>query len=1204
MPARDLAFTHLHVHSDYSLLDGTCRLKDLTAKAAHLGMPAVAITDHGVLYGLISFQQACKDAGIKPIFGCEVYLAPGSHTERAGKPGADLGHLVLLAENETGYRNLLKLVSISHLDGFYYKPRIDKELLARYHEGLIALGGCLQGEVAQLLTQGRAKEAREAAANYRDIMGAGNFFIEIMDHGIPEQKKVNPQLIRLAGDMKIPLIASNDVHYLNREDAEAHDILLCIQTNSVRDDPKRMRFHGDQFYFKTPEEMAALFPDLTQAMTNTVEIAERCNVTIPTGGMILPEFPVPIAGMSKIDYLRKLCIEKLPERFPKQAPEVTERLEKELDVVSRRGIEAFILIAWDIMDFAHKNDILVGPGRGSAAGVLMLYILGVTELNPMHFGLPFERWINLERLSMPDIDCDFEPSRRGEVIQYIAGKYGSDHVAQIITFGTIGARQAIRDAGRVLRIPIPELDRISKRIAFNQSLSEFLAADGEIRKEQEANPTLRHLFDTARTIEGLARHASTHAGGVVISPQPLTELVPLQRPTGGVEAKHQKQGNGEEKAALQAMTQFDMDGIAAVGLAKMDVLGLRTLGVIRDTLKMIEQARGKKLDMASLPLDDRATYELLSRGDTNAVFQLESAGMKQVLHDLRPDRFDDIVAVVALYRPGPMAQIPNYISGKHGRRKVTYLRPELEPILAETYGIIVYQEQVMEIARRLAGFSLGKADALLKAMSKKKRELMASLEAEFLKGAKDRGTTEKIAREIFQQMNDFAGYGFNKAHSACYALSAYQTAYLKANYPPEYLAAQLSSMMDNKEKSTALMEECRRMKIEVLPPDINDSEAGFSVQKGKVRFGLAAIKHLGNNSIEAILSARASGGPFINYSDFCRRLPAGSINRSGLEVLAKSGALAALGMNRAATVATISSGMIPGKANLVPSTQGSLFGDEAEISGEGLISDGPTGMNIPEYPLSELLKMEKELLGLYLSDHPLNAVKDMLEQCVTAGIAGLAEHIGGEVVIGGILTSLRRHTDRSGRAMAFITVEDFTAVAETTIFSEPYERCRSAIEQGAIVLAKGRVEAPQNYTEGEEAVPKMIVNDIVLLTDIKGRDRMRRAKNGAPRQQRLNNFGGPAAKPAAPVARPAAPVSPEPKGTVHIRCLSSSQESLEQIRQLIKQNPGPTPVFLHIKNGEGEQVLNLGQGFTVRVTKLLLERFEELLGREMAWLEE
>jgi len=1211
--ARGPSFAHLHVHSEYSLLDGSCRLRDLAARAAQLRLPALALTDHGVLYGLIPFLGACQEAGIKPIFGCEVYLAPGSRFDRSGhaggrfaeanKPAGEFRHLLLLAENQVGYHNLLKLVSASHLEGFYYKPRVDRELLSLHGEGLIGLSACLHGEIPALLASGQLEEARRLAGEYREILGAENFFLEIMDHGLPEQKAVNPQLVQLARETGIPLAASNDVHYLHQSDAEAHDVLLCIQTNSARDDPKRLRFQGDQFYLKSAEEMEALFSAHPEALANTVRIAERCNATLPTGEMILPEYPVP-EGHSMDSYLKALCLERLPQRYPKAAPELRRRLDKELDIIARRGLAAFILIAWDLMEYARKNGILVGPGRGSAPGALVLYLLGVTQLDPLRFGLPFERWTNLERLSLPDIDCDFEPSRREEVIQYVASKYGPERVAQIITFGTIGARQALRDAGRVLRIAIPEVDRICKRIGPTQSLAEFLGEDAEVRAESEINPSLRQLLDTARAIEGLARHASTHAGGVVIAPQPLTELVPLQRPTGTSEAREGRQDKREEQGPLRAMTQFDMDAISAVGLPKMDLLGLRTLGVLKETLRLTEKGRRRKIDLATLSLDDHPTYELLSRGETHGLFQLESAGMKQVLRELRPDRFEDIVAVVALYRPGPMAQIPNFIAGKHGQRPITYLHPGLEPILSETYGIIVYQEQVMEIARQLAGFSLGKADALLNAMRKKRRDLMASLEEEFVRGSKSRGVSEKIAREIFQQMSDFAGYGFNKAHSACYALSAYQTAYLKANFPEEYMAAQLSSVMDNKDKLSALVQECRRMGVEVLPPEINLSEEGFTVEKSGIRFGLAAIKHLGSNAIRAILSARQAG-PFQSYADFCRRLPAGSVNRTGLEVLAKSGALSSLGMTRAALVAAIGAGMAPGKAAAVPAGQESLFGEQFESTGTGLLCEGPPGPPCQEYPLAQLLAMEKELLGLYVSDHPLNSVRPVLEQYITTTVAGLAESAG-EAILGGIITALRRHTDRAGRPMAFATLEDFSAGVELTIFADAYSRCRQALEAGAVVLVRGRVETAAPGEEGEEGVPRMVVSDIVLLSDLKGRERLRRRNSLPPRRSR--NGTAEAIPAPSPFARPSALESPaaaagEGRPTVHIRLSSPPAIALEEVKRLLRQYSGPAPVLLHLDCGAGRQTLKLGREFGVQPTEIFVKRLEAVLGEKTVWLE-
>jgi len=1191
--ARGPNFAHLHVHSEYSLLDGTCRLRDLAHRAAQLGQPAVALTDHGVLHGLITFQKHCQEAGVKPIFGCEVYTTPGSRFTRAGKPSGELRHLVLLAENDIGLRNLLKIVSASHLEGFYYKPRTDWDLLERHHEGLIALSACLQGEIPGLLLQGRNAEARELAGRYQELFGKGNFYLEVMDHGIPEQKAANAAVIALAKELDIPLIASNDAHYLNQSDAEAQDVLLCIQTNSARDDPKRLRFHGDQFYLKSGEEMAELFGDYPEALANTLLIAERCNTGIKTGGMILPNYPVP-EGFEVDSYLKHLCLERLPQRYAHPGPELRKRLDTELDIIAKRGMAAFILIAWDLIEYARQHDILVGPGRGSAAGALVLYVLGVTQVDPIRFGLPFERWTNLERISLPDIDCDFEPVRREEVIQYIVSRYGPERVAQIITFGTIGARQALRDAGRVLRVPIPEVDRICKRIGPLQSLGEFLAEDGEIRKESEKDPALHQLLTTATAIEGLARHASTHAGGVVISRDPLVELAPLQRISG---AQESKDGAANGAAPMRAMTQFDMDSVSALGIPKMDVLGLRTLGVLRETLELVEKSRSKVLDLSQLPLDNRAAFELLGRGETNGLFQLESEGMKQVLRDLRPDRFDDIVAVVALYRPGPMAQIPNYISGKHGQRKVTYLHPKLEPILAETYGIIVYQEQVMEIARQLAGFSLGKADSLLNAMRKKKRELMESLEEEFIKGAKGQGVNEKVAKETFKQMSDFAGYGFNKAHSACYAISAYQTAYLKANYPAEYVAAQLSSVMENKDKMAALIQEARRMGVEVLPPDINESEERFSVQQNRIRFGLAGIKHLGNNAIRAILAERAAG-PFKNYEDFCRRIPASIINRTGMEVLAKSGAFESFGANRASLLEAINNGILPGKGATVAAGQSSLFGEEESSVGMLVANNGLP--QVLEFPLTEMLAMEKDLLGLYLSDHPLNSVKEVLPQFTSSTVAGLAEKIGGEEVVGGVLMGIRRHTDRSGRAMAFATLEDFTGVLEMTLFADVFTRCGKALESGAIVLAKGRAEVTSSTPgeDGETASAKMIVSDLVLLTDIKGREQIRRRGNGNSRPG-LNRT-----KPTPPAAKASPTPAPKPPtGKLHIRMAATENCALEEIKRLIRQHAGPAAVLLHLDCGPGSQILKLGPAFRVQPTETLVQSLEQVLGKESAWLE-
>jgi len=903
-------FAHLHVHTEYSLLDGACRIDDLAARAAQFGLAGLAITDHGSLYGTIPFYKACHKAGVKPIIGCEVYVAPRTRFDREGKLDADLRHLVLLAENETGYRNLMGLVSDANVEGFYYKPRVDRELLARYSEGLIALSACLSGEIPTLISQGRDEEARELAGQYRDLFGPERFYLELQDSGLPEQPPVNAALVKLAKDLNLGLVATNDVHYTNREDAKIHDVLLCVQTNSTVEDPDRMRFATDQFYLRSPQEMADLFSSHPEAIAATAEIADRCRLELKFGSVVLPDFQVP-DGHTADSYLRELCFERLPQRYPGSPAVARERLEYELGVIKQRDLSTYILIVWDIMRYAKESGILVGPGRGSAPSSVILYLLGVTGVDPIRFGIPFERFIHLERISMPDVDCDFEDARRDEVIKYIADRYGSEHVAQIITFGTMGPRLSVRDAGRAMNVPIPDVDRIAKQIDASRSIEESVKNNPDLKREYEDNTTVRNLLQTAMGIEGLVRHASTHAAGVVISKEPLKRVVPLQRST---------EGDG-------VTTQFDMDAVPEVGLLKMDVLGLRTLTVIKHASELIQQSQGISIDFEQIPIDDPITFELLSRGDTAGVFQLESSGMRQVVTELKPDCLEDVIALVALYRPGPMARIPDYVAGKHGTRKITHLHPALEPILQETYGVIVYQEQVMEIARQLAGLSMGSAEMLLRAMSKKKHDAMAALRKDFLEGANNNHIPRKVAEEIFRQMAEFAGYGFNKAHSASYAINAYQTAYLKAHYPAEFMAAQLTSLMDDKDKVFAYVQECRRMGIEVLPPDINTSEAGFTVEEGAIRFGLAAVKHVSHTAVEALAAERAENGPFRDSYDLCSRLEPGKLNKTGLDSLARAGAIASPGASRGQIIAAVDQALEWGTAHVSEIVEGTKQGE-------------------------------------------------------------------------------------------------------------------------------------------------------------------------------------------------------------------------------------------------------------------------------------
>jgi DNA polymerase-3 subunit alpha len=1235
------------VHTEYSLLDGACRVEEVAKAAAQFGLAGVALTDHGVLYGTIPFYKACQSAGVKPLIGCEVYVAPRTRFDREGKVDANLRHLLLLAENETGYRNLMALVSDANIEGFYYKPRVDRELLEPYCDGLIGLSACLSGEVPALILQDREDEARELAGQYRDLFGPGNFYFELQQNGIPEQDRVNGELLRMAADLGIDLVATNDVHYTRREDARTHDVLLCVQTNATVDDSDRLRFATDQFYLRSPEEMQQLFGEHPQALANTVAIAERCQVELSFGDAVLPDFEVP-KGQTADSYLRQSCFERLPERYPDAPDAVKERLEYELDVIRQRGLSTYVLITWDIMRFAREQGILVGPGRGSAPGSVTLYLLGVTGVDPLALRIPFERFINPERLSMPDVDMDFEDVRRDEVIRYITDKYGSEHVAQIITFGTMGPRLAARDAGRAMNVPIAEVDRIAKQIDAARPIAQSVESNPDLRREYEENATVRKLLDTAMGIEGLARHASTHAAGVVISKEPLKRVVPLQQST---------EGDG-------VTTQFDMDAVTDVGLLKLDVLGLRTLSVFRRALELIELSRGEQIDLDAIPLDDAATFDLLGRGETAGVFQLESAGMRQVVTELRPDRLDDIIALVALYRPGPMARIPEYIGGKHGSREITYLHPRLEPILEETYGVIVYQEHVMEIARALAGFSMGAADTLLNAMRKKKRDDMATLRVDFLEGAERNSIPHATAERIFDQMADFAGYGFNKAHSASYAINAYQTAYLKTHYPAEFMAAQLTSIMDDKDKVASYVQECRRMGIEVLAPDVNASQVGFSVEEGKVRFGLAAVKHVSRIAVDAISAGRAADGPFVDVYELCSRLEPGKLNKLALESLARAGALSSLPGSRAQHVAAMDQALEWGARVYRDrqTGQASLF---ASPEGGGMMQ--PPSPPLPaaaEFPQSELLAMERDRLGAYLSGHPLSAVNARLSSITTATLSDVTEGVAAdEVVVGGIIAATRKRVTRTGRLMAFFTLEDASGVAEATLLPDAYEKFGASLTEQAIVVVRGRVELDDRWREERESGGRrrLLAEHMALLEDEEAVTQLRYAapptnsRNGRNGRSARNGGAGPNGQPVGngqpgrngqpvgngqpgrngqpvgngqpgrngqPVgngrarreavasegaAVPAAAASEgtlEGRGRVHIRVPDrAAPAAVGRLKEVLGQFHGDTEVLLHIGLGEGERRVRLGPDYAVASGEGFTAAVQRLLGDDAVWLE-
>ncbi|MCR4419844.1 MAG: DNA polymerase III subunit alpha [Clostridia bacterium] len=1039
-------FVHLHLHSEYSLLDGACRLEKVVAEAARQNMPALAITDHGVMYGVADFYRLARQHGVKPILGAEVYVARRSRFHRQGQQEESPFHLVLLARDYTGYQNLLRLVSRAYLEGFYYKPRVDRELLAEHREGLIALSACLAGEIPALFLKGREEEAAAAAAWYREVFGPENFYLELQDHDLAEQKRANRFLIELSRRLDLPLVATNDVHYLRREDAALHDVLLCIQTGKTLEDSKRLEFPTQEFYFKTPEEMAALFAEVPEALTSTLAVAERCEVELPFGRLHLPHYPVP-EGHTAETFLRHLCEQGLKDRGLFHREDYRRRLEYELDVIFKMGFAGYFLVVWDLVHFAHQEGILTGPGRGSAAGSLVAYALGITQIDPLRYDLLFERFLNPERVTMPDIDIDFCFERRGEVLDYLTRRYGEDRVAQIITFGTMAARAAIRDVGRVLNVPLPEVDRLAKLVPAELGISLDRALEGspELRQAYEADERVRQLVDYARALEGTPRHASTHAAGVVIAPEPLVNFLPLQKTPDG-----------------PVTTQFPMNVIEDLGLLKMDVLGLRTLTVIGDTLRLISRNGKQAPDMESLSLEDPKTYALLSSGESVGVFQLESSGMRTLLRSLRPERFEDLVALVALYRPGPLGSgmVEDFIRRKHRQVEVKYLHPALEPILRDTYGVILYQEQVMRIASELAGFSLGEADLLRRAMGKKKPEVLAAQRSRFLEGAAARGVARDTAVQIFDLMEYFAGYGFNRSHSAAYALVAYQTAYLKANYPVEFMAALLTSVRNHPDKVPVYIEECRRMGIEILPPDVNASQADFSVSGNAIRFGLAAVKNVGEGAIASILEARAEG-PFASLADFCRRVDLHQVNKRVIESLIRCGAMDSLGVGRARLLAGLDACLEAAQRRQEDRLRGqlSLFdlgSPEEDLGPEVVLPE------VEEFSPQDLLGMEKDMLGFYVSGHPLAEYRDRLALHVTCPIAELGQlEEGTAVVVGGMVAQVRRLTTKKNEVMASLLVEDTTGGVEVLVFPRLWSSAQELLGSGQVVVVEGRTDGTE-----------------------------------------------------------------------------------------------------------------------------------------------
>jgi len=1051
-------FSHLHVHSEFSLLDGLGRITDLVDTAAAQGFDSLALTDHGALYGAVAFHQAAKAKGIKPIIGVETYVARRSMTEKEGKADAQPFHLILLAKDLVGYRNLCRLVTDAHVDGYYYKPRIDREHLARYSEGLIGLSACLGGEIPRALEIDDWAGARQLAGEYRDILGKDNFFLELQDHGLPEQRVLNEKLLRLAPETGIPLVVTNDLHYVHEPQADAHDVLLCVGTGNNIDTPNRMRFETRDFWLKSAAQMAALFPDQREAVLNSRRIAEMTSVDLPLGQLRIPHFPVP-DGETVETWLRKECERGLAARYGTVTPELQQRLDYELGVIISMGYAGYFLIVADFVRFAREQQIQT-TCRGSAPGSIVTYTLYITPVDPIAYELPFERFLNPDRVTMPDIDVDFEDDRRDEVINYVSSKYGSDHVAQIITFGTMLARAAIRDVGRVLGHSYGEVDRIAKAVPnlLGIKLDDALEMAPDLKGMVDGDPAVKRIIDFARQLEGVARNASTHAAGVVISREPLTELMPLQKATNS--------------DAL--MTQYEMHGIEALGLLKFDFLGLSNLTILRQAVDLVRQERGIEIDLDAIPLDDRKTFELLGSGETTGIFQLESAGMRRYIRDLQPSSVYDLAAMVALYRPGPMDNIPAYIRRKHGQEPVTYLHPLLEPYLEKTYGIFVYQEDIMSAAIALGGFTGPEADTLGYAIRKKKSSVLRAQKEKFVSQAAERGVAPQVIDQVFAAFQPFERYGFNKAHATCYGLIAYQTAYLKANYTVEYMTAVLTAFRSNEEKVAAAIAECRRMGIEVLPPDVHRSDVEFTVEGPAIRFGLLAVKNVGQSAIESIVAARNDGGPFRSLYDLCSRVDQRLVNRKVLEALAKVGALNALG-HPAQVLLGLDDAIAAGQAAQRDRITGqtSLFDLGAEDA---------TAMERPlpqatEVPVPERLRWEKELLGLYLSAHPMGEVAEQVGAFVTAYSSDLKDESldGQRLVLGGIVTGFRTIITKTRSTMGVATLEDLQGTIEVVVFPRLYETTAGTWTEGTILLVAGRVDH-----RGEEV---SLLADVVMEWD-------------------------------------------------------------------------------------------------------------------------
>ncbi len=1140
-------FVHLHLHTEWSLLDGAIRLNDLFPRAKELGYSALAITDHGNLFGLIHFYEKAKEAGIKPILGCEVYVAPGSRFEKKAKSAQEAGyHLVLLCENLTGYRNLLKLCTLAHFEGFYWKPRVDKELLKKYSDGLIALSGCLHGEIPAAILNGQIDKAKILAKEYANIF-PGRFYLELQENGIAEQKLVNETLVELAKDLKLPLVATNDCHYLRQEDAKIHDVLLCVQTNKTVHDKNRLRFSTDKLYFASPEEMKERFSWCEEAIENTLIIADKCHVEIELGKHHFPQYPIPegktyeevFEERARLGFEKRLKeLKKWPGLAASEA-EYRKRLEYEIEIIKEKGFASYFLVVADFISWAKSQKIPVGPGRGSAAGSLVAFSMGITNLDPIRYGLLFERFLNVERESLPDIDVDFCMRRREEVIRYVREKYGGEeYVAQIATFGQMKARAVVRDVGRALGMPYQKVDRIAKLIPEgpNVTLDQAISQEPRLKELIENDQQVAELIAIARALEGLPRHSSTHAAGVIIADAPLTNYCPLMK--------------GEEG---EIVTQFDMKATEKVGLIKFDFLGLKTLTIIDHTIQLIKNHYGKEIDIEKIPLDDPKTYELLRRGDTDGVFQLESQGMKELLIRMQPSDFNDLIAILALYRPGPLesGMVDQYIKAKHGQQEVTYLVPELEPILKETYGVIVYQEQVMKIAQVLAGYTLGEADILRRAMGKKEPEVMAAQRERFIKGAIARGIPEDKATQIFDLMEKFAGYGFNKSHSAAYALIAFQTAYLKAHYPLCFMTALLSYEMEKTDQVVKYVSVCRQMGIDVLPPDINESEKTFTIVGNKIRFGLVAVKNVGEGAIEEILKARKQGGKFKSLEDFCLRVDLKKVNRRVLEALIKCGAMDSLGATRASLLAVLDKMLdwVQSRRRAREIGQISIFDFAVQDSSRRSPVKIP---DLPEWPTSLKLTYEKEALGFYISGHPLEPYKEWLSQFTPYSISILDKvPEKKKVALGGAVSGIKTINTRKGERMAFVRLEDGQDTVEVIVFPELFRQAQDILETKELVFVVGTVEH-------DEAGTRILAEKLVPIEE---------AQNALQGQITLVLHGD------------------------EIRI-----EQLHALKEILSESRGNFPVNLVLKFQDGEVLIDLSHDYKIEPRPEFTKALKELFG--------